>query len=344
MLTRRRFLAAAAAAAVLPGCGTTAVRRRRLVVVGAGLAGLITADVASRAGWDVTVLEGADRVGGRVLTERPEGEGRPVEHGGEYVDVSHEAMLGLARRYALGIDDVGPLRTPAAFAAAERRWSRALDSLGGRYLDRSSAGDVIERLPLAPAGRAHLAAGVRRDYGIAPEDLSLLFVVRTERLRAERAAIFGEGRFRVRGGADLLPNALARELGDRVELGARVTAIAQDDRGVTVSAGGDSLRADACVLAAPLPALRDVAFAPALPAVLARAVAQLQYASITKAGTDWPAAWVAYAPGQVRPFLRVLRRPVGRIVLAGEHTAELSRTMEGAVRAGRTAARQIEHL
>lgn len=419
MMTRRRFLAAATAAAVLPGCGRTTVRRRSVVVVGAGLAGLAAADAASRDGWDVTVLEAEDRVGGRVLTARDVGD-RTVELGGEFIDASHEAMLGLARRYALGIDDLRELGTdlpPCAprrsFAAAERRWYRALDSLSGRYLDRSSAGDLLDRLRLAPAARDHIAhALVRDDYGVEPEDLSLLFLVRSERLEA-----FGEERFRVRLGNDLIPAALARELGDRVQLGARVTAIAQDDAGVTVTAGDESLRADACVVAAPLPALRDVAFAPALPAPLAQAVARLRYATVTKvllryegapwrragcsgdaetslpisttwesapdvltvytAGAPgrafvamddeeriaaatagvaelfpaaepiaartaaWPHAWVAYAPGQVRPFLTALRRPVGRIVLAGEHTAELSGYMEGAVRSGRTAARAI---
>lgn len=422
MLTRRRFLAAAAAAAVLPGCGRTAVRRPKAVIVGAGLAGLAAADAASRSGWDVVVLEASERVGGRVLTTRDLGE-RPAELGGEFIDASHEAMLGLARRYALGLDDVRelganlpPCRPARSFPAAERRWYRAVDSLSGRYLDQSSAGDLLDRLRLPPAARDHVAhALVRDEYGVEPEDLSLLFLLRSERVES-----FGEERLRVREGNDLIPAALARELGDRVQRGARVTAIGQDDAGVTVTAGGEALRADACVVAAPLPALRDVAFAPALPAALARAIDRLQYATIAKvllrydgapwrragcsgdavtdlpvsttwesapevltvytagapgaafvAMTDaervvaaaagaarmfggaepaaartaaWPEAYVAYAPGQVGAFLEALRRPAGRIVLAGEHTAELSGHMEGAVRAGRTAARMLSAI
>jgi monoamine oxidase len=49
-------------------------------------------------------------------------------------------------------------------------------------------------------------------------------------------------------------------------------------------------------------------------------------------------AWVAYAPGQVTRYWDVVRRPVGRIFLAGEHADLLSGTMEGAVRSGRRAA------
>ena len=47
---------------------------------------------------------------------------------------------------------------------------------------------------------------------------------------------------------------------------------------------------------------------------------------------------VAYAPGQVNRFQAALRRPVGRVHFAGEHTDAFAGTMEGAVRSGRRAA------
>jgi monoamine oxidase len=50
---------------------------------------------------------------------------------------------------------------------------------------------------------------------------------------------------------------------------------------------------------------------------------------------------VAYAPAQVGRFREALRRPVGRLLLAGEHTDDYAGTMEGAVRSGRRAARLI---
>ena len=54
-------------------------------------------------------------------------------------------------------------------------------------------------------------------------------------------------------------------------------------------------------------------------------------------------AWAAPAPGQVTEFFSVLRRPAGRIHLAGEHTDDLyPGYMEGAVRSGVRAAAEIE--
>ncbi len=55
-------------------------------------------------------------------------------------------------------------------------------------------------------------------------------------------------------------------------------------------------------------------------------------------------AIAAYAPGQVVRYWRVLRRPHGRLILAGEHTDSLGGTMEGAARSGRRAASAIEAL
>src|SRR6185503_9488817 len=56
--------AAAEPFAMTPGGG------RKVVVLGAGIAGLVSAYELRKAGWDVTVLEARDRVGGRSWTVR----------------------------------------------------------------------------------------------------------------------------------------------------------------------------------------------------------------------------------------------------------------------------------
>ena len=52
-------------------------------------------------------------------------------------------------------------------------------------------------------------------------------------------------------------------------------------------------------------------------------------------------AYAAYAPGQVTRYWRVLRAPLGRVYLAGDHCDAYTGYMEGAVRSGRRAARAI---
>ena len=468
-LTRRQLLIAGAGAAAAAAGGawlgaprSRAARRSRgrLVVVGAGMAGLAAATDARAAGWDVIVLEARDRVGGRVLTFRGFAAGQVAEAGGEYLDSDHTVMRRYARRFGLRLDDVyaaGSDKPACAFFGGRRTRAGVLDTprvrrdvdrfytaLGrlsdrlapndpvadGAALDRRSVADFLDSLGLSAAGRAAIERSViRDDYTVEAADLSLLFLAQGDSLPGGQ-----EERFRVRGGNDQIPAALARSLGSRVVLGAPVTAIARDATGVTVTAGGTTVRADACVLAAPLPALRAIAFSPALPARLADAVAHLQYGTGAKAAlqydtriwrrqgfggdlatdlpvtTAWEAtdaqrgrpgvllgytmgapgaaaaalsdadriaadvadlervypgsaaefasgqtrAWsdepytggtyTAYAPGQVTAYWRVLRRPVGRIVLAGEHTSALTGYMEGAARSGRRAARLVARL
>src|ERR687897_3775409 len=74
-ITRRHFLGAAGAATFAAAVGARPVRAAvsgspRVVVVGAGLAGLTCAYRLHQAGIDATVLEAADRVGGRGWARR----------------------------------------------------------------------------------------------------------------------------------------------------------------------------------------------------------------------------------------------------------------------------------
>ena len=71
--------------------------------------------------------------------------------------------------------------------------------------------------------------------------------------------------------------------------------------------------------------------------------AQLRHA-VTVAWAREPytrGTYTAYAPGQVTHFWRELRRPVGRIHFAGEHTDAFTGYMEGALRSGLRVARAI---
>ena len=72
-LKRRDFLkslGAVSAAAVLAPNVISQRRRRSAVVIGAGFAGLAAAYKLKNAGWNVTVLEARDRIGGRVFSHK----------------------------------------------------------------------------------------------------------------------------------------------------------------------------------------------------------------------------------------------------------------------------------
>jgi len=69
-------------------------QRADVVVVGAGFAGLTTARELTRRGFDVVVLEGRNRVGGRSYTQAVAG--LPVDMGGTFVGPTQDAVLALA--------------------------------------------------------------------------------------------------------------------------------------------------------------------------------------------------------------------------------------------------------
>lgn len=79
----------------------SAEREADVVVVGAGLAGLVAARDLTRAGASVLVLEARGRVGGRTLNE-PLGQGDVVEVGGQWVGPTQHRMHALAR--SVGVD------------------------------------------------------------------------------------------------------------------------------------------------------------------------------------------------------------------------------------------------
>ena len=74
-LSRRRMLGMMGATSLLPATGWAGIAqdhpasRRRVIVIGAGVAGLSAAKALTNLGLEVIVLEGQNRLGGRVRTE-----------------------------------------------------------------------------------------------------------------------------------------------------------------------------------------------------------------------------------------------------------------------------------
>ena len=73
------------------------------VVVGAGVAGLTAARLLTAAGWKVVVVEGRDRVGGRVWTDRSSSQ--PLDRGASWIHGVNENPLWKAV-HALGVRTV----------------------------------------------------------------------------------------------------------------------------------------------------------------------------------------------------------------------------------------------
>jgi len=283
-----------------------------VVVVGAGLAGLAAARDLALGGADVLVLEARERVGGRVEQVSVD-DGRPVQLGGEMIGKAHTAYLGLVQELGLTLDstytsvagattydlwevvrrseDGFPFETAEQRADYERverlfgelvatvdpddPWSHSeaarLDGLSWAAWLRSVAA-LPTTLRAVEAGALALAAG-------SSERTSLLSELR------KAAAVGDEGFysydlwecFQVAEGSAEVAQLMATELGERIRLGAVVTALSVSPNGCRVTLDtGEEVRADAIVCALPVSVVHGVEIEGVSPERLASLRAQRQ--------------------------------------------------------------------
>jgi monoamine oxidase len=143
---------AALGAAAVPefvACGSSQARgSQRVAIVGAGIAGLVTALRLQDAGIASTVYESSSRVGGRMHSERGYwNQGQHTEWCGAMVDSLHINIRGLARRFGLGLLDTHAARPPRA---------RDTCYLDGRYYSMADADRDFAKI--FPVLQAQLAA------------------------------------------------------------------------------------------------------------------------------------------------------------------------------------------
>jgi monoamine oxidase len=267
-VTRRRFLGAAGAAALAATVGARPARAavstdQRVVVVGAGLAGLTCAYRLRQAGVTATVLEAADRIGGRVWTRRGAfAPGIVVERGGELIDTGHLEIRQLCQELHLDLDNLDRAEAagtdalyhfdgaPYTVAEAEDDFNGVYQKLHrdvseasypttyttstprGRELDAMSVIDWIEES--VPGGMASrlgqlLDVTYNIEYGAECTDqsaLNLLYLLGYSGQGQLRLLGRSNEKYHVRGGNDRIIDALAAILAPgQIQLGNRLVAI-----------------------------------------------------------------------------------------------------------------------
>jgi monoamine oxidase len=130
-LNRRQFLRRTAVAIAAAGLNrpqlSGAVRiltapARKVLVLGAGMAGLVAAYELSKLGHDVTILEARMRPGGRVHTLRePFSDGLYAEAGAARIPDNHELTLKYVKEFELPLEPFYPSRLSAVCFDRGRR-------------------------------------------------------------------------------------------------------------------------------------------------------------------------------------------------------------------------------
>jgi monoamine oxidase len=277
-MTRRQLLkGAAAAAAAVPlagatsACGGSDASDLRVVVVGGGIAGLHCAYLLKDAGINAVIHDAAERVGGRMWTDRQTFEnGQHCELGGELIDTGHATMRDLAT--ALDIElldydedddaldkivahfDGGKLAMAdilTGFEPIAAEIDAALATLtdqedlfvyydnanGGEALDAQSISGWLNSIGASGPVRELLEVAYNIEYGLETDEqnvLNMMILISTD---TSELALFGESdeRFHAKDGNDLFPTRLAAALSsDQIVLGSALEAVRQREDGVYV--------------------------------------------------------------------------------------------------------------
>jgi monoamine oxidase len=251
----------------------------KLLVVGAGLSGLVSALEVQSAGHDVVVLEARDRVGGRVFTIR-EGlrDGQYADAGAEIVYHGQRNIADLCERHGLELTTEFSLgtETPDIVFHGRKLSPQASAEIVGELRDS------IQRVP--PAAYETVAQWLRRARVSEPAELLLVAIAQGTPAAPLRVAdaqelnldlSWGKGYRKIGGGNDRLPRKLAEGLD--VRLNQVVRLVGWDAAGISVETERDTFNADRVLVTVPGPLLSELGFAPALPAEKVKALLQLRY-------------------------------------------------------------------
>jgi monoamine oxidase len=275
-----------------------AQRRRQAVIIGSGLGGLAAAYRLKGAGWEVTVLEARNRVGGRVFSHSlPANKDLICELGAEWVGESHERLKSLCSDFKIPLqrhqfDDYllrnGRVSRPGTWGPSPQARAAFEKMIAGYEKLTTAQQTSLDRIDWW----THLS-----DIGFTRDDLLLRDLADStdfgESIRHVSAfaalAEYAESSpknemdYKMAGGNSRLVQEFAMRVGpENIRTGMKVTEINQRAGIVTVRAGKESFRADACICTAPIASLRKIKFDPPLPSAQAEAAQKLQYARIIK--------------------------------------------------------------
>lgn len=298
-------------------------RPQEILIAGAGASGLASALLLKNAGHKVKIIEASNRVGGRIKTERSKfAERQYAELGAMRIPTSHHLTLSLAEKYGLDLKDfvlsdveANELIYVNGMRARRSAYEKDPGILGYKLSEseRGMNADQLLELAMKPIldfvnedpqnnwpklvaefdefsvsrflrERSFLSEAAIEMIGILLNAESLLSTSFLEMIR-DQTEINRRISFKtIAEGMDLLPRALADELGeDSIVFGTSLEKViqTQDNRVVFKTNNGDFI-GDRAILTIPFSCLAFVEFNPHLTREKRKCIRSLNYDVSTK--------------------------------------------------------------
>ncbi|WP_336716470.1 flavin monoamine oxidase family protein [Arthrobacter sp. USHLN218] len=264
-----------------------------VVVIGAGLAGLITARELGTRGHHVVVLEARDRLGGRLWTDNRLGQ--KLEIGGNWVHWTQPHVWAEVTRYGLEIsrgprseetywlagnevrrgnlDDFMELIDPGMTRLLEdtMKWlprpDAPLTNPGLAEADQYNLQEMLDKLDLSEDERNANEAAWVGHFNAPLNQCAYVNALRWTAASSGHWHLMHEASaiYRIKDGNDTLPKAIAADSGADIRLNSPVTAVRHDGQGATVSYGdGREIQAKKVVITLPQNILHKLDVQPVL--------------------------------------------------------------------------------
>ncbi|BDA78138.1 amine oxidase [Leptospira kobayashii] len=271
---------------------------KKAIVMGAGLSGLYSAYLLRQTGYDVTIVDRSERLGGRIFTHRDKINNIVQDLGAEWIGDGQSDIKSLVKQ--LGLE----LKTSPLAEKFQIKKTGEYSSL--IQLSQSSVETLEKVIDLHKSRNESQKQGLdkinfssyARYQGLAEEEVRALSecyriffgedlnqisseAVLNDLASSESALRPG---FYVSGGADKIISALAAQLGDtEISLGDPITKVSQMKSQAQVElASGKIIRGNLIICTLPPAAVLDIKWSPGLPKELVYSALRMQSGKISK--------------------------------------------------------------
>lgn len=265
--------------------------RQQVIVVGAGFAGLSAATELAARGIDVVVLEARDRVGGRVESLR-NALGERFDSGGQFICDDMPEVMALARRFGktfveTPLDRAFTVQPPVSAAAGEKIFAGSMairERMNAIDPDDASikgltVGAWLERQSDPPMAKAAFHSMIEGLWCQPIGEIPLWYLIDNDRRITNTV---WELQYFLAETMHSLADDLAAQLGDRLMLNAAVETIERSGEKVRIHAASKLFEADQVIVAIPPAMASRIAYRPALPEALSRALSAWKSGTVIK--------------------------------------------------------------